>query len=78
VKPFGGCRWWPGYCHGGSCFTPRRQGDVVVRLNRQTLPLFEHGRRMELLPFLRGLKGKTRRCVRRRCAIRRVGGSPGS
>jgi len=37
----------------------RRQGDVVVRLNRQTLPLFEHGRRMELLPFLRGLKGKT-------------------
>jgi len=37
----------------------RRQGDVVVRLNRQALPLFEHGRRMELLPFLRGLKGKT-------------------
>jgi hypothetical protein len=37
----------------------RRQGDVVVRLNRQALPLFERGRRMELLPFLRGLKGKT-------------------
>ena len=37
----------------------RRQGDVVVRLNRQALPLFEGGRRMELLPFLRGLKGKT-------------------
>lgn len=37
----------------------RRQGEVVVRLNRQALPLFEHGRRMELLPFLRGLKGKT-------------------
>jgi hypothetical protein len=37
----------------------RRQGDVVVRLNRQALPLFEHDRRMELLPFLRGLKGKT-------------------
>ena len=37
----------------------RRQGDVVVRLNRQALPLFERGRRTELLPFLRGLKGKT-------------------
>ncbi len=37
----------------------RRQGDVVVRLNRQALPLFEGGRRMELLRFLRGLKGKT-------------------
>jgi len=37
----------------------RRQGDVVVRLNRQSLPLFESGRRMEWLPFLRGLKGKT-------------------
>ncbi len=37
----------------------RRQGDMVVRLNRQSLPLFEGGRRMELLPFLRGLKGKT-------------------
>jgi len=41
----------------------RNQGDVVVRLNRQALPLFEHGRRMELLPFLRGLKGRTP-CVR--------------
>jgi len=39
----------------------RSQGDVVVRLNRQALPLFEHGRRMELLSFLRGLKGKTPR-----------------
>jgi hypothetical protein len=39
----------------------RSQGDVVVRLNRQALPLFEHGRRMELLPLLRGLKGKTPR-----------------
>jgi hypothetical protein len=38
----------------------RAKGDVVVRLNRQALPLFErHGRRMDLLPFLRGLKGKT-------------------
>jgi hypothetical protein len=37
----------------------RRQGDVLVRLNRQALPLFDHGRRMELLPFLRGLQGKT-------------------
>ena len=39
----------------------RSQGDVVVRVNRQALPLFEHGRRMELLPFLRGLQGKTPR-----------------
>jgi hypothetical protein len=38
----------------------RGQGDVIVRLNRQALPLFDrHGRRLELLPFLRGLKGKT-------------------
>ena len=38
----------------------RAKGDVVVRLNRQALPLFERdGRRMDLLPFLRGLKGKT-------------------
>lgn len=37
----------------------RSQGDVVVRLNRQALPLFHHGRRMELLPFLRRLKGNT-------------------
>jgi hypothetical protein len=37
----------------------RAKGDVVVRLNRQSLPLFEpEGRRMELLSFLRGLKGK--------------------
>ena len=36
------------------------QGDVIVRLNRQALPLFDRqGRRLELLPFLRGLKGKT-------------------
>ncbi len=44
----------PGVAH-----VVRSQGDVIVRLNRQALPLFEHGRRMELLPFLRGLKGKT-------------------
>ncbi len=38
----------------------RAEGDVVVRLNRQALPLFDRqGRRMDLLPFLRGLKGKT-------------------
>jgi hypothetical protein len=38
----------------------RAQGDVVVRLNRQALPLFVRpGRRMDLWPFLRGLKGKT-------------------
>ena len=31
-------------------------GDVVVRLNRQSLPLYNrHGRRMELLPWLRRL-----------------------
>src|SRR5664279_313388 len=31
-------------------------GDVVVRLNRQSLPLYHrHGRRMELLPWLRRL-----------------------
>lgn len=40
----------------------RAKGDVVVRLNRQALPLFDRrGRRMDLLPFLRGLKGKTPR-----------------
>ena len=45
----------PGVAH-----VVRGQGDVVVRLNRQALPQFDrHGRRMELLPFLRGLKGKT-------------------
>jgi len=36
------------------------KGDVVVRLNRQALPLFDwHGRRVDLWRFLRGLKGKT-------------------
>ena len=45
----------PGVAH-----VVRNQGDVVVRLNRQALPLFDrHGRRIDLLPFLRGLKGKT-------------------
>jgi Transposase DDE domain len=35
-------------------------GDVVVRLNRATLPLFDRsGQRMPLLPLLRRLKGKT-------------------
>jgi hypothetical protein len=49
----------PGVAH-----VVRSQGDVVVRLNRQALPLFVGGRRMELGPFLRGLKGKTpRRCA---------------
>ena len=43
----------PGVAH-----VVRSQGDVVVRLNRQALPLFDQGGRMELLPFLRGLKGK--------------------
>jgi hypothetical protein len=38
----------------------RAQGDVVVRLNRQALPVFDrHGRRIDLLPFLRNLKGMT-------------------
>lgn len=37
----------------------RAGGEVVVRLNRQALPLFVRpGRRMDLWPFLRGLKGK--------------------
>jgi len=45
----------PGVAH-----VVRNQGDVVVRLNRQALPLFDrYGRRIDLLPFLRGLKGKT-------------------
>jgi hypothetical protein len=40
----------------------RAKGDVLVRLNRQALPLFERdGRRMDLLAFLRGLQGKTPR-----------------
>jgi hypothetical protein len=43
----------PGVAH-----VVRSQGDVVVRLNRQALPLFDQGGRVELLPFLRGLKGK--------------------
>jgi hypothetical protein len=38
----------------------KARGDVLVRLNRQALPLFERdGRRMDLWPFLRGLEGKT-------------------
>jgi hypothetical protein len=38
----------------------RAHGDVVARVNRQALPLFERGgRRMNLLPFAGGLKGKT-------------------
>ncbi len=33
-------------------------GDVIVRLNRQALPLFDrHGRRLHLLPLLRRLSG---------------------
>jgi hypothetical protein len=37
-------------------------GDVIVRLNRGTLPLYErNGTRIELLPRLRKLKGKTPR-----------------
>jgi hypothetical protein len=37
-------------------------GDVLVRLNRGTLPLFDrYGRRMALLPLLRLLKGKSPR-----------------
>jgi hypothetical protein len=38
----------------------RAQGDVVVRCNRRALPLFDRrGRRMDWLPFLRKLPGKT-------------------
>jgi len=45
----------PGVAH-----VVRAQGDVVVRLNRQALPLFDrHDRRLDWWPFLRGLKGKT-------------------
>jgi hypothetical protein len=45
----------PGVAH-----VVRAQGDVVVRLNRQALPLFDRqGRRMDLLSFLHKLKGKT-------------------
>ena len=37
-------------------------GDVLVRLNRGTLPLFDrYGRRMALLPLLRLLKGRSPR-----------------
>jgi hypothetical protein len=40
----------------------KAKGDVLVRLNRQALPLFEcDGRRMDLLAFLRALQGKTPR-----------------
>jgi hypothetical protein len=45
----------PGVAH-----VVKAQGDVLVRLNRQALPLFKRdGRRMDLLAFVRGLKGKT-------------------
>jgi hypothetical protein len=45
----------PGVAH-----VVRAQGDVMVRLNRQALPLFDRrGRRMDWWPFLRRLKGKT-------------------
>jgi hypothetical protein len=45
----------PGVAH-----VVRSKGDVVVRLNRQALPLFDRqGRRMGLWPFLHKLKGKT-------------------
>ena len=38
------------------------KGDVIVRLNRQALPLFDRqGRRMDLLPLLRRLRGKSPR-----------------
>jgi hypothetical protein len=40
----------------------KAKGDVLVRLNRQALPLFERdGRRMDLLAFLHGLQGRTPR-----------------
>jgi len=45
----------PGVAH-----VVKAQGDVLVRLNRQSLPLFErHGQRIDLLAFVRGLRGKT-------------------
>lgn len=45
----------PGVAH-----VVKAKGDVVVRVNRQALPLFDpRGRRMELLPFLQRLRGKT-------------------
>jgi len=44
----------PGVAH-----VVKAQGDVLVRLNRQALPLFERdGRRIDLLAFVRGLQGK--------------------
>ena len=44
----------PGVAH-----VVKAQGDVLVRLNRQALPLFErHGRRIDLLAFVRGLPGQ--------------------
>src|SRR3990170_2413146 len=40
----------------------RAKGDVMVRLNRQALPLFDRqGRRMALLPLLRRLRAKSPR-----------------
>lgn len=43
----------------GAAHVVKAKGDVVVRVNRQALPLFDQrGRRMELLPFLQRLKGK--------------------
>lgn len=45
----------PGVAH-----VVQAQGDVLVRLNRQALPLFDrHGRRMDLWTWVRGLQGKT-------------------
>jgi Transposase DDE domain len=44
----------PGVAH-----VVKAQGDVLVRLNRQALPLFERdGRRIDLLDFVGGLQGK--------------------
>lgn len=44
----------PGVAH-----VVKAQGDVLVRLNRQALPLFEgEGRRIDLLAFVHGLQGK--------------------
>jgi hypothetical protein len=37
------------------------KGDVVVRWNRQALPLWDRGERVDLRGFLRGLQGKTAR-----------------
>ena len=47
----------PGVAH-----VVRAKGDVIVRLNRQALPLFDRqGRRMDLLPLLQRLRGKSPR-----------------